>query len=35
LLIGFDILVLFLPALVIPMYGRQSWPAFWSTFGAR
>jgi len=33
LLIGFYVLVLFFSVLVIPMCGRQSWPAVWSTVG--
>jgi len=33
LFIGFYALVVFFSVLVIPMCGRQSWPALWSTFG--
>jgi len=29
----FYVLVLFLSVLVIPMFGRQSWPALWWIFG--
>ena len=33
LLIAFNVLVLFLSVLVIPMCGGQNWSALWSTFG--
>jgi len=33
LFIGFYVLILCFSVLVIPMCGRQSWPALWSTFG--
>jgi len=32
--IGFMFLVLFFSVLVIPTFGRLSWPALWSTFGS-